>query len=525
MLGQYRSATLVRLSGPAGVLEHITGAKGSPRTWEIPSSPHRCGTGNREKGNGIDEGKSEWFVVPKEVGEPAPRDPMEGRDHLGIRTEEGNMSRALDLGKVSTRLARIGKKAKEAPDLVFTSLAHNIDLFFLWEAFAKTRKDGAPGVDGVTWWDYKANWQENLKALKEKLMSGSYKAPPTKRVYIPKSKTSKRPIALPTLEDKVLQRAVAMILGAIYEEEFYDFSYGFRPGKSQHQAVKAVRNRLQKSRGGWILEVDIKGFFEAIDFKILRDFLDRRVRDGVLRRTIDKWLNAGVLEDGVIKRQKGGTPQGGVISPILANIYLHEVIDKWFVEDVKPRMENTAECYRFADDVIMIFDSRRDAERVYKVIGKRLAKYGLEAHPEKTRLTNFNKRFGRGKGKEDTFTFLGFTFYWAWNRWGVATVMRKTAREKLRKSLGKVRDWCHKYRHKPLSWQHQKLSEKLKGHYAYYGIKGNRESLDKFYHTTVETWRKWLGRRSQRWTGSWKRFGEIFKKFPLPRPEIIHENV
>ncbi len=435
------------------------------------------------------------------------------------------MTRALDLGKISTRLARIGKKAKEAPEMVFTSLAHNIDIFFLWEAFRRTRKNSASGVDGVTWDEYAANWQENLNNLKEDLKSGSYKAPPSKRAYIPKSKTSKRSIALPTLEDKVLQRAVNMLLEAVYEQDFYDFSYGFRPGKSQHQAIGAVRERLQSSAGGWVLEVDIKGFFDAISHKHLRSFLDRRVRDGVLRRSIDKWLKAGVLEDGVVKRAKGGTPQGGVISPILSNIYLHEVLDKWFVEEVKPRMRGAADIFRFADDFLIIFDSREDAQRVYEVIEKRFAKYDLEIHPEKTKLIDFNRPGGRGRQRKETFTFLGFTFYWTKSRQGYPVIKRRTAKVKLNSSLGKVKDWCHRNRHKPLAYQQRKLNEKLRGHYAYYGIRGNYEALSRYHHAVVLIWRKWLGRRSQRWTGTWEKFTKVLERFPLLRPRIVHSNV
>ena len=484
----------------------------------------KCGTGSRKQGHGIDLGKSEWFVVPKEAGEPTPRDPVEGRDHLGIRPEEGKMTRALDLGKISTRLTRIGKKAKEAPELAFTSLAHNIDIYFLWEAFRQTRKDSATGIDDVTWDDYAVNWQDNLNTLKEKAKSGSYKAPPSKRAYIPKSKTSKRPIALPTLEDKVLQRAASMLLGAVYEQDFYNFSYGFRPGKSQHQAVHAVRERLQGAAGGWVLEVDVKGFFDAISHKHLRGFLDRRIRDGVLRRLIDKWLKAGVLEDGVVKHAKSGTPQGSVISPILANIYLHEVLDKWFVERVRLGMEGAAEIFRYADDFIIVFDNRRDAERAHEAIVKRFAEYNLEVHPEKTKLTDFRRPVGNRKGR-GSFTFLGFTFYWAISRKGYPVVKRKTAKEKYRKSLGGIKDWCCRNRHKPVAYQQRKLNEKLRGHYAYYGIRGNYEALSKYLHQVTKTWRKWLGKRSQRWSGTWEKFRKIYERYPLLRPRIVHRYV
>ena len=273
------------------------------------------------------------------------------------------------------------------------------------------------------------------------------------------------------------------------------------------------------------MEVDVKGFFDAISHKHLRSFLDRRVRDGVIRRSIDKWLKAGVLEDGVVKRAKDGTPQGSVVSPILSNIYLHEVLDKWFVEMVKPRMRGAADIFRFADDFLIVFDNREDADRVYKAIEKRFARYDLELHPEKTKLIDFNRPAAWGRERKETFTFLGFTYYWTKSRRGYPVVKRRTAKEKLNQSLGRIKEWCHKFRHKPLAYQQKKLNEKLRGHYAYYGIRGNYEALSRYYNMVILIWRKWLGRRSQRWTGTWEKFIKVLKRFPLQRPKIVHSNV
>ena len=310
------------------------------------------GTRSRSQGHGTRERKSERPSSTVELGELDPQDPREGRRPSDTEPLEGKMARALDLGNMSTRRQRIGQKAKVSPELVFTSLAHNIDLYWIWEALKRTRKDGAVGVDNVDWKTYASNWRENLRDLLERFKSGSYKAPPAKRAYIPKADGSRRPIAITTLEDKVLQRGVSMVLETVYEQDFYDFSFGYRPGKSAHLAVKAVTEALRETNGGWVLEVDVKGFFDAISHRRMREILDLRVCDGVIRRAIDKWLKAGILEKGVVTRPKSGTPQGGVASPLLANIYLHEVLDKWFVEVVKPRLKGSARLFRFADDCV-----------------------------------------------------------------------------------------------------------------------------------------------------------------------------
>ena len=434
------------------------------------------------------------------------------------------MARALDLGNISTRLQRIERTAKEKPELVFTSLAHNIDLFFLYEAMRRTRKDSAPGVDGVSWRDYEGNWQENLARLKEAFKSGRYKAPPSQRSYIPKPDGKPRPIALPTLEDKILQRAVAMLLGVVYEQDFYDFSYGFRPGKSAHGAVSAVRETLHKLGGGWVLEVDIKGYFDTISHQYLRGFLDQRVRDGVIRRSIDKWLKAGILEDGVVRRPETGTPQGGVISPLLANIYLHEVLDKWFVKEVRPRMRGWSHIFRFADDFIIIFQDRKSAERAHRAIEKRFQRFELTVHPEKTKLVDFRKP-GKPDGRADTFSFLGFTFYWGKSQRGYWVIKRKTSNKSFNKSTRAIREWCRKNRHRPLKEQQRKLSQKLMGHFAYFGIRGNYEMIKRYHRQVNLAWKKWLSRRSQKSRDTWKEWAKIMARHQLPPPKIIHWKV
>src|SRR5262245_20046629 len=288
---------------------------------------------------------------------------------------------------VSTRLERIAKLAREAPGMAFTTLAHHIGIELLAEAFRRTRKDGAPGVDGQTAQQYAVRLEENLQRLLQRLKSNTYRAPPVRRVHIPKGQGAEtRPIGIPTLEDKVVQRAVHLILEAIYEQDFLPCSFGFRPGRSAHQALEALRNGMMAMHGGWVLEVDIRKFFDTLNHHHLREILGQRVRDGAVLRLLGKWLNAGVLEDGTLSYPDAGTPQGGVISPLLANIYLHTVIDQWFERTIKPRLYGRAFLIRYADDLVMVFACEADARWVQAFLAARLAQYGLTLHPTKTRL-------------------------------------------------------------------------------------------------------------------------------------------
>lgn len=436
------------------------------------------------------------------------------------------MSRALNLGSISTRRQRIASLARENRDRALLSLAHSIDEYWLQEAFARTRRDGATGVDGRSWADYTRELRRNLRSLLGRFKSGRYKAPPVRRQYIAKGgdPRSKRPIGIPTLEDKVLQRAVLMLLESVYEEDFLDCSYGFRPGRSAHQALESVWRGLMDLGGGWVLEVDIQNFFEELDRRHLRSFLDRRVRDGVIRRTIDKWLRAGVMEAGVVSHPETGTPQGGVISPLLANIYLHEVVDQWFEETVKPRLRGRAFLIRFADDMVFVFEEERDARRVEAVLPKRFGRFGLRLHPEKTRLLGFERPRGRACASRGprSFEFLGFTHHWSRSRRGNWVVQRRTATRRLSRALSSMRTWCREHRHRELEWQQQKLTQKLRGHYAYYGITGNFQALAAFHRQVHRIWQKWLNRRSQRGKMNWERFNRLLHHYPLPRPRIVH---
>jgi len=431
---------------------------------------------------------------------------------------------------VSTKLQRIAELARQSPEMVFTTLAHHIDIEFLLEACRRTRKDGAVGVDGQTARDFAENLEENLQSLLDRFKSGSYRAPPVRRVLIPKDDgRSHRPIGIPTFEDKALQRAVVMVLEAVYEQDFLDCSFGFRPGRSAHQALDALWKGLMRMGGGWVLELDIRSFFDAMDKGHLRSFLDQRVRDGVIRRTIDKWLAAGVLDDGCLRYPETGSPQGGVVSPILSNVYLHEVLDKWFEDVVKPRLAGEAFLIRYADDATLVFSCESDARRVMDVLPKRFAKYGLTLHPTKTCLIDFHRPNGpkrRGKGdsqpRPPTFDLLGFTHYWGRSRRGEWVVKRKTSKKSFRRAVRAIALWCRRFRHMALRWQHRMLIWKLNGHYGYYGITGNGRALGRFLQALHRIWRKWLSRRSQRAQLWWGQFQDLLRRYPLPRPRVVH---
>jgi len=434
------------------------------------------------------------------------------------------MAGTSGLGPILPRLQRIAEQARAMPQVALTTLAHHLDPDLLLEAYRRTRKDGAVGVDGQTAEAYAEDLEANLRGLLERAKSGTYRAPPVRRVHIPKAGGSKtRPIGIPTFEDKVLQRAVAMVLGAVYEQDFRDCSYGFRPGRSAHQALQVLWKGLMDLGGGFVLELDLERFFDTLDHERLREILRQRVRDGVLLRLIGKWLHAGVLEEGSLVHPDAGTPQGGVISPLLANVFLDAVLDGWFEDVVKPRLQGRAFLVRYADDAVVVFELEEDARRVLGVLPKRLAKYGLRLHPEKTRLVAF-RRPPRGGGgpRPGTFDFLGFTHYWGRARRGFPAVLRKTARDRFTRSVRAVAQWCRRHRHLPVSEQHAGLQQKLQGHYAYFGITGNYEALDRFYLQTRRVWRKWLSRRSNRVRVTWERFHRLVERYPLPLPRVVH---
>ena len=433
------------------------------------------------------------------------------------------MGERLSSQPVSTRLQRIAEQAKARADWVFTNLAHLIDVDLLREAYKRTRKDGSPGVDGVTAKQYAADLEANLSSLHERLRKQQYYAPPVMRTYLEKDDGGQRPIGKPAFEDKIVQRAGVMLMGAVYEQDFYDCSYGFRPGRSPHHALTQLRNQCAWGNINWVVDADVSGFFDSIPHGQLQEIIKQRVNDGGMLRLIGKWLNAGVLEGEDLFYPEQGTPQGGVISPLLANIYLHEVLDQWFERDVKPRMKGRCYLVRFADDFIIGCELESDAHRIMAVLPKRFGRYGLTIHPTKTKLVQFGRPKLKDDGKSNgTFGFLGFTHYWAKSRKGTWVVKRKTASKRLRRAGKRVWQWCRYNRHEPMREQWQTLSSKLRGHYQYYGIRSNYACMREYYEHVKRAWRNWLNRRGGKKRLTRPRFDKLLVVFPLPPPRIVH---
>jgi len=423
---------------------------------------------------------------------------------------------------VSTRLERIAELARRMPNTALTSLSHHIDIEWLREAWRRTRKSGAPGVDGVTAREYEKDLESHLQSLLDRAKSGRYRAPAVRRVHIPKGKGDEtRPLGIPTLEDKVLQRAVAMALGAVYEQDFLPCSYGFRPGRSAHQALDAIWEGVMDFGQAWVVEVDIRRFFDALDHTHLRTILHQRVRDGVLLRLIGKWLKAGVLESGSVSYPDAGTPQGGVISPLLANVYLHEVLDTWIEQRVAPQLRGPVRLVRYADDFVLIFRDEQDARRVFAQLPRRFAEYGLQLHPDKTKLVEFRQPpYSRRERPTVSFDFLGFTHYWGRSRKGGWVLQRKTMSSRVTRSLQTIRKWCRAHRHDPLRVQHRVLCQKLRGHYGYYGMRGNARCLKNFHAEVRRIWVKWLARRCWKARLFWSRAEKLLARYPLPPPRL-----
>jgi RNA-directed DNA polymerase len=414
--------------------------------------------------------------------------------------------------------------------MVWTTLAHHIDVEWLAEAYRRTRKDGAVGVDGVTAQEYEVQLLVNLESLLERFKTGNYQAPPVRRVHIPKEGAAgkTRPLGIPTLEDKILQRAVLMALEPIYEQDFLDCSYGFRPNRGAHRALDALWKGLMPLGGAWVIDLDIQSFFDTVSRKHLAEFLDQRVRDGVIRRAIGKWLNSGIMEEGRLWYPEAGTPQGGVLSPLLSNIYLHEVLDCWFEREVKPRLVGRAFLIRYADDAVLSFEEEVDARRVMAVLAKRFGRFGLTLHSTKTRMVDFRAPWRRGgatearDGTNVSFDMLGFTHYWGRSRKKNWVVLRKTATKRFTRAVKRIAQYCREAMHRKLAEQQSELNRKLQGHFAYFGITGNSRALNRLVYVTKQIWHSWLGRRSNSKRLTWERFNELLRRFPLIRPRIVH---
>ena len=426
---------------------------------------------------------------------------------------------------MSTSLNRLAELANADPTQRFLSLAHLLTPEALLVAFSGLRKAASAGVDNVTYAEYAEHAPENIQQLHDRLTSSRYRAQPLRRVYIPKASGKERPISIPALEDKIVQRATVTVLTAIYEQEFLACSYGFRPGRSPHDALDTVRRTICFAPVAYVLEADICGYFDAIVRRQLMELVERRIGDSSLLRLIGKWMHVGVVDDGRLLVTETGIGQGQVISPLLANIYLHYGLDLWFEHDVKPRLRGAAYLIRYADDFLLCFQYREDADRVQHVLAKRFANYGLTLHSEKTRLLAFGRsawaRGRRGRGpRPATFDFLGFTHVCATSRRGRFTIHLRTMRTRLRRSVQAVAQWCQRHRHDPVADQAAALNRKLRGHYQYYGRSTNYRGLWQFYRTVVRLWQKWLNRRTRGHSLRWARYAQLLLRHPLLRPRV-----
>ena len=427
---------------------------------------------------------------------------------------------------MSTALARIAEIAAERPDEVFTSLAHLITVELLKECHKELSQEASPGIDGVTKEEYEKNLDANLEDLVDRLKRQVYRPQPVRRVYILKIGSSKlRPLGIPAYEDKLVQMALSRIIGAIYEADFLDCSYGFRPNRCIHDALKQLNRLIETRKVSYVVDADIKGFFDHVDHEWLMKFLSQRIVDPSINRIIRRVLKAGYMEAGKPYDTTEGTPQGGVVSPILANVYLHYVLDLWFEKAVKKGCRGEAYMVRYADDFICCFQYKDDAMRFYRALPSRLGKFNLELSQEKSKVIAFG-RFAleeakrQGKNKPDTFDFLGFTHYCSQSRQGKFRVKRKTSRKKFKAALMKMKEWIKKHRTMPLEELIRNVRIKLQGYYRQCGVTDNYPMLAKYRYKTIELLFKWLNRRSQRRSWDWKKFNELLKTWDLPRPKI-----
>ena len=422
--------------------------------------------------------------------------------------------------KMSTVELQIAERARKYRGEALYNFHHFIDAPLLQECYEKLNKKSAWGIDGKTWQQYGLEFPERCDSLLDEFKSGRYRAPAIRRVYIPKDKHGQRPLGIATIEDKVLQASVRKVMEPIFEEEFKPFSFGFRPGCSQHQAIDYMSEQVSFQGMHYIIDADIKDYFGSIKHGILREFLDKRVKDGVIRKMIDKWLKAGVMEGGNISYPKEGTQQGSVISPLLSNIYLHYVLDEWFSEEIQPLLKGKSFMVRYADDSVLGFSDKSDAENVMKVLPKRFAKYGLTLHPEKTKLIDLNSQRG---GSDRSFDFLGFTHFLGRSRKGLKVLKRKTSSKRLTRAITNISKFIKLNRHMKLRDLIAAINIKLRGHYSYYGITFNYYSLSRFRFEVVRSLYKWLNRRGGKRKWNWDNVTILVEQwYPLVKPLIYH---
>jgi RNA-directed DNA polymerase len=432
------------------------------------------------------------------------------------------MSHTQRWRRVYPKLRRVEERARQNPKEGFTSLAHHLTEELLFRAYRRLDPNAAPGIDGVTREAYGRNLKQNLRDLWERLRRGEHRASPVRRCWIDKPGGGRRPLGLPIVEDKIVQGAVVELLSGVYEADFYGFSYGFRPGRSPHSALRALQTVLQKGKVNWVLDAGISEFFDTIDHKELVSVIRRRVIDRRLLRLIGKWLAVGVVEeDGRRVRPKRGTPQGGVISPLFANIFLHHVVDG-FVHEWRKGAKGEIYIVRYADDLVIACELEREGRALLELLDERLRRHGLTLNRDNTRLIRFGRRWNRqGGSRSETFDFLGFTHIVGTDRQGHYLVRRKTSRKRLNRSLKAISEWCNKNRHASLRWQWEELSLKLRGHYNYYGVRGNFESLKRFWYGTWKHWRRALLHRSEK-VNKYRLHRLVTEVFVLPKPKIMH---
>lgn len=476
--------------------------------------------------------KSDSPIVPEKPankgdGAPSPAESVEERGLAKGNSAQQTRTRTQRRAVLQHELDRVRQAARKDAGMRFTALWHHVyNIERLREAYFSLERGSAPGVDGETWHHYGENLQINLEDLSERLKRGSYRAKPVRRAYIPKADGRKRPLGIPTLEDKIVQRATVEVLNAIYEEDFVGFSYGFRPGRSAHNALDAVTVGIETRKVSWVLDADIRGFFDTIDHEWLVKLIEHRIADQRVVRHVKKWLNAGVLEDGKRIRVQEGTPQGGSISPLLANIYLHYVFDLWVHQWRRRQASGEVIVVRYADDFLVGFQRKADAERFLEELRERFRQFNLELHPDKTRLIEFGRfaaknRKGRGEGKPETFDFLGFTHICGRTRRGAFTVRRKTMRKKMRGKLAAIKEQLKRRMHQNIREVGAWLGLVLHGHYRYYGVPRNHEALGTFRHRILQMWKHTLERRSQNGKVTWERMNRYAKRW-LPYPRVLH---
>jgi RNA-directed DNA polymerase len=491
-------------------------------------------TGRREKAQGrtarmhVCEESDSGIVLMNQSnndGEPL-AEIEEGRPLIKENTHRLHTFPTQSGADVSQRLTSVRKAARKDRKARFTALLHHVTVDRLRESFHGLKRKAAPGIDGISWQEYESGLEERLVELHSRVHRGAYRAQPSRRVYIEKADGRQRPLGIAALEDKIVQQAMILILNQIYEEDFLGFSYGFRPGRSQHQALDALSYALRYKKVNFVLDADIRGFFDNLDKNWMVRFVEHRVADSRVLRLIKKWLNAGVMEEGTWSETKTGTPQGAVISPLLANIYLHYVFDLWMHKWRKQCARGEVIAVRYADDIVLGFQHQAEADRFLNDLGERLRKFGLELHPEKTRRIEFGRfaeqnRERRGEGKPETFDFLGFTHISGKDRNGLYIVRRKTIRKRMRAKLRQVKQQLHQRMHDPIPSVGEWLRAVVQGHFNYYAVPGNVDSMGVFRDRVLGRWWRVLRRRSQTRELTWERMLDLARRW-LPTPRVLH---